>query len=393
MVNLLPAILIGGPPNAGKSVLFYSLTKTLHERGIRHHAIRACPDGEGNWFQQMHQQIGPDNIRLIYFAEKTWTEAFVRGICSDLERRHLPLLVDMGGRPRDWQTCILLRCTHSILLLRSDEEESVRFWRQLAAATGLLPLAQIYSEQHGLSKITADTPIIQGTITELKRGTLAQGPVFEALVERLAALFSSYSLPELEKAKLAMAPVEWVVNLTPLLERLDPLAKEWRPEMLRQLATELPTNTSLAIYGRGPGWLYGALAAQAEPQPFYQFDPRIGWLSPPSLRIDDQPPEGIAVYLREHQGKDALILTVRIANEYLDYLQAEQLPFPPVPSEHGLILDGKIPHWLLTALVRLYDSAGVEWIACHQPQLKSAVVVSSRVKVHLIGELIPMLIP
>src|SRR5260221_263801 len=163
----------------------------------------------------------------------------------------------MGGRPRDWQNCILLRCTHSLLLLRSDDEESARFWRHLVASSGLLSLAQIYSDQHGSSKITVDVPVIQGTITELKRGTLAHGPVFEALVERIAALFSSYSLPELERAKLDMAPADWVVNLDPLLERLDPLAKEWKPEMLRQLATELPTYTSLAIYGRGPGWLYG----------------------------------------------------------------------------------------------------------------------------------------
>src|SRR5436305_1318113 len=48
MVNLLPAILVGGPPHAGKSVLFYRLTQALRARGLDHHAIRACPDGEGN---------------------------------------------------------------------------------------------------------------------------------------------------------------------------------------------------------------------------------------------------------------------------------------------------------------------------------------------------------
>ena len=46
-MNSLPAILIGGPPHAGKSVLFYSLTHALRERHIPHHAIRACLDGEG----------------------------------------------------------------------------------------------------------------------------------------------------------------------------------------------------------------------------------------------------------------------------------------------------------------------------------------------------------
>jgi CRISPR-associated protein Csx3 len=57
MVNLLPAVLIGGPPHAGKSVLFYSLTQALRERNIRHHAIRACPDGEGNWSQESDQHL------------------------------------------------------------------------------------------------------------------------------------------------------------------------------------------------------------------------------------------------------------------------------------------------------------------------------------------------
>ncbi|GCF10230.1 hypothetical protein KDI_37940 [Dictyobacter arantiisoli] len=38
-MNPLPAILIGGPPHAGKSVLFYSLTHALRERNIPHHVI------------------------------------------------------------------------------------------------------------------------------------------------------------------------------------------------------------------------------------------------------------------------------------------------------------------------------------------------------------------
>ena len=43
------AILIGGPPHSGKSVLTYSLTQTLRQQGIDHYVLRACPDGEGDW--------------------------------------------------------------------------------------------------------------------------------------------------------------------------------------------------------------------------------------------------------------------------------------------------------------------------------------------------------
>jgi len=52
MKNRLPILLIGGPPNAGKSVLFHSLSSELHRQNIRHYGLRACPDGEGNWSQE-----------------------------------------------------------------------------------------------------------------------------------------------------------------------------------------------------------------------------------------------------------------------------------------------------------------------------------------------------
>ncbi|GAC1364983.1 MAG: hypothetical protein NVS2B12_23770 [Ktedonobacteraceae bacterium] len=52
MRNRLPALLIGGPPHAGKSVLFHSVSSALHRQNIRHYALRACPDGEGNWSQE-----------------------------------------------------------------------------------------------------------------------------------------------------------------------------------------------------------------------------------------------------------------------------------------------------------------------------------------------------
>ena len=391
-MNLLPAILIGGPPNAGKSVLFYSLTMALYERGIKHHIIRACPDGEGNWFQEIHRALDPETIRLIKVKSKAdWTPAFVEGMCRDLQRRHAPLLVDMGGQPRVWQNCILHNCTHSILLFHDPDSEHTHFWQQLLRSTDLLPMAQLHSTLHGASTLTEASPVIRGTLTGLERGTLAQGPVFDALVERIAALFSTYSLAELEQTQLQNAPAEPVV-LPQLLRKFDAGAREWKPEMLRLLADELPVNTSLAIYGKGPGWLYGALAAQVGQKPFYQFDPRIGWMTPPILQMSGQPmPE--AITHRLYDDPHWQILSVKLNNEYLDYLQAEGMPFPPVASGRGLVINGKMPLWLLTALVRLYRATEVPWIACYQPQLHGAAVVHARTDEHHIGDLIPIPVP
>src|SRR6266567_397925 len=166
-MNLLPAILFGGPPHAGKSVLFYSLAKALRDRGIPHHALRACPDGEGNWFHELDQ----DKVRLIR-VKGAWTRDFVK-------------------------------------------------------VHGLLPLAELYSTLSAMSTIDADGPVIKGTFAGLERGSMVHGPLFDALVERIALLFSSYSLEELEKTKLDMAPVDLVANLDTFLQRWAPNTRRW----------------------------------------------------------------------------------------------------------------------------------------------------------------------
>ena len=277
-------------------------------------------------------------------------------------------------------------CTHSLLLLRSDQEDNADFWRHLVKVNGLLPLAELYSQLHGASCIDDDRPVIKGTFAGLERGSLVRGPLFDALVERIALLFSSYSLEELEKTKLDMAPAELVVNLGTFLQIWTPGSKQWKPAMIPRLLSELPADTPLAVYGPGPNWLYGALAAHAGQQPLYQFDPRIGWMAPPPLQISTNTTPEVQVEL--HAYEQVTVLSLRILKDHLDHLQADQLPFPPVSAERGLILDGRLPLWLVTALVRLYSKAGVAWIACRQIQLEGAVVVTSRTTDNTPGDLV-----
>src|SRR6266550_6319231 len=96
----LPAILIGGPPNAGKSVLTYNLTQELRRREIPHYVFRANPDMEGDWF--LRDQDNQNNVRSInvsFEKYRHWTPEFREFVCHDLAlRRHLPLIVDLGGQ-------------------------------------------------------------------------------------------------------------------------------------------------------------------------------------------------------------------------------------------------------------------------------------------------------
>jgi CRISPR-associated protein Csx3 len=386
MVNLLPAVLVGGPPHAGKSVLFYRLTQALRERGIAHFAIRACPDGEGDWFHEGP----PDVVSTIRLKHGVWPAPFVERIAADIEHRCLPFLVDMGGRPQASQAPLLRLCTHTILLLREDLPEEAERWQRLVESYDLLPLARLSSRQSGEATISAHTPVLEGTLTGLERHIpppAKPDPVFEALVDRLAALFRSYNLHE--QSYLEHAPTEYVLNVEEALHAFTTTSRRWEPAMLAPLLASLPPHTPLSVYGRGPLWLYAALAAHADPQPFYLFDPKLpfGWVQPVPVIFGEKPSDEIQITIQP--GPQATMLTITIAHDRLAYFQPEPLAFPTIPPEKGLILSGRLPYWLLTALVRLYQSAGIRWIAPYYVQENQAIVSSSRVATYRPGDPVP----
>ncbi|HLI05875.1 MAG TPA: CRISPR-associated protein Csx3 [Ktedonobacteraceae bacterium] len=385
MVNLLPAVLVGGPPHAGKSVLFYRLTQALREHGIAHFAIRACPDGEGDWFHEGP----PELVSTIRLKHGVWPVPFVQRIAADLEHRCLPFLVDMGGRPQPSQAPLLRLCTHTILLLREDLPDDAERWQRLVESYNLLPLARLFSHQSGDATITALSPVLEGVLTGLERHIpppAKPNPVFEALVDRLAALFSSYNLHE--QSYLEQAPTEYVLNVEEALHAFTTTSRRWEPEMLAPLLASLPAHTPLSVYGRGPLWLYAALAAHSDPQPFYLFDPKLpfGWVQPVPVIFGEEPSGEMQISVQS--GPQATMLTITFAHDRLAYFQPEPLAFPSIPLEKGLILSGRLPYWLLTALVRLYQGIGVPWIAPYYVPENQAVVCYSHVVTDQPGDLV-----
>lgn len=387
MKNLLPAILIGGAPDAGKSALTHNLARKLRELDVPHYVFRASRDGEGDWFFEGD----PEYVRQIRVSVRgKWPDTFIQFVCQTIKNRLMPLIVDIGGLPTERDNPIFHACTHSILLLKDEEKEATQTWHDFTTSNGLTPLAELRSQLSGHSKLTAREPVLMGTIVGLERRQRAYGPAFNALVERICELFE---YPELERLHLDAAKTEDVVHLDQRLEALDHGANEWTPDLLEPLLAEVSTQTELSVYGRGPAWVYGALALHAKTKPFHQFDPCLNWVEPPSLRSGtlEQPAESL-VYIEEPklQG-DAYILTIRLTHYYIDYTEKEQLAFPDLSPDHGVIVSGKLPLWLFTALARFYADRDVPWIALHDARKnKAAFVIYSRVETHTIGDRLPM---
>ena len=388
-MELFPAVLIGGPPNTGKSVLTYNLTQALRERGVQHYVLRAAPDGEGDWTSEAKQSI----VRTILIP-RTWTLAFVDHVCESLAHRPFPLIVDVGGRPTAWQEAIFDYCTHAVLL--TPDESAHATWLGLAKRHNLIPLADLRSELHGVNRVTAARPMLEGTIARLEWGERVGGPTFDALLERIARLFA-YDTDELRRSHLISAPVETAIDLDRLARTFGvPFTGDkavWRPEHLAHFLDYLPQGTGLGLYGRGPNWLYAAAALLAYPEPFYQFDARLGWVRPPALHLG-VPPADAPVQAQPQPRSDHTHLAFTITKAYLDYTEAEGLVIPPVPPDQGIVLSGKLPLWLYTALALTYTSCAsisfsFPWLAVYQPQLgkgDEAVVVSSRDSERPVGD-------
>jgi CRISPR-associated protein Csx3 len=385
----LPALMLGGPPHAGKSVLLYHLTHALHTRNIPHYALRACPDGEGNWANEADQALVQE-IR----HKGQFTNEFIALVARDLQQRILPLLVDIGGHPTEKDTPLFHACTHGIILYH--ELPDLERWRALMASNGLVIIAELHSDLRGVDKLESTGGVLRGTLSGLERGQMIQSFVLDALLERIIALFAPYAEAARRQhlGALHSEPNWHVLALNELRTALGLDGHEWHWTELaratRHVQTMLSPGTGLALYGRGPAWLYAALAAAIAPEhSLRQFDANgLSWISPLAIqtgRVVTIP--GLNAVAISSTNVTVLHFT---GGTRLNYHVLGTAEVPVIPAPHGLILDGPMPLWLVTSLVQAYIGQ-VPWIAVAEPRLgRQAIVVWSATESPAIGSICPV---
>jgi CRISPR-associated protein Csx3 len=366
------------------------LTQVLRERNIPHYLLRAAPDGEGDW----SNEVPPHLLHDIRF-KGSWSSHWVSVTCRDIAARTLPLLIDMGGKPTLEQGAIFDQCTDAILL--TPNAEMRKHWRAMVQSHSLPILADLHSalpnhqivadyKTYGLSEVS-------GTLVGLERGTRASGPVFDALVARLSTLFAIHA-DELRRAHLAFAPQDAVVlDFGSLAEQLypDDPAHRFQPQDIEQILERVPHNPPIALYGRIPVWLAARLGARRQVR--WQFDARLGWIQPPKFVMaeanaahnlvhldggNDRGDDGgidrgddgrdIEIQCVDH-GESARINLRLLGNGYLDLRVMDGLRVPHVSSNRHVVLSGKLPLWFFVALGRVY--AHCRSVLAEQPQLKA----------------------
>jgi len=375
--NLLPAIVLAGPPHCGKSVLSYLLTMGLRDLGIDHYLLRAAPDGEGDWYLKGEfAKVHP--IRLGHKGK--FTPSFVAYMINRTARRRVPLLVDIGGAPRDDQWEILSACSHSVLLYQTDDD--LQYWRSRLAELNLLPVVELISDLHGTDQILSLHPVLHGKISGLDREHHHTGRVFEALLERMAWI-CRYERTVLE-AQHFQGAEHAILNERALAQDIGKAVTEklpyWNPEDLPAALAHLPLEPT-AIYGRGPVWLAAALSVQTLPASCQLFDVHYGWLVVPEIRnaISDD----AKVQTTELPGTTAQLLEFEITNQLLEPQDVISLPL--AEGSGGVILSGKLPRWLFAGLARAY-AVKRPWVAVHDLGRGRKVVVFSTTDRPALGE-------
>ncbi|WP_322512005.1 CRISPR-associated protein Csx3 [Chloroflexus sp.] len=371
-MHTFPAVMIGGPPHSGKSVLVYRLSQILRAAQVAHYVLRACPDGEGDW----SQEASADRVRLLR-QKGQFSSAFVEQVCRDIARRHLPLLVDVGGKPTLEQEQILRACTHAVLLAATPE--GLAEWRERAERCGLMIIAELQSVLRGVDQITEETPVLRGVISGLERHQTPDGVMVQKLAERLRHLLE-FPPEELRERLFQQAPTELIVDL----ERMAHSAgiERWQPADLPSILAETPA-AALSIYGRGPNWLYAALALHAAPQPVFLFDPRLGWVQPPVVESGDQPSTALVWHPTITPAFTWLEATP--VQPHLDYDEVQQVVAPILDPQRGVILSGKLPLWLLVGLALTYRRH--PWVAVVQAQqYDCGIVVLSQDEHYQVGD-------
>ncbi len=166
-----PAILIGGPPESGKSIFSNALRLGLNRQCPEQQIFlqRANWDGEGNWSHEsrdrdfakrliteherrIHEHENAAELIPEYFRYHTRATANLRQLVN-------LVLVDVGGKVQPEKIPLVKQCTHYIII--SKHCELMQEWHDLCQPH-LQPLAVIHSvlEPQGF-RILATEPCLE----------------------------------------------------------------------------------------------------------------------------------------------------------------------------------------------------------------------------------------
>ncbi len=351
---------ISGPPHSGKSVFLSSLIENLPD-GCN--IFRACPDGEGDWSQRTESSLAQE-LR----EKEKFSMDFVNQSVKMIDGyRNKILLVDTGGKIDGEDLPLIFARVDGIVVL--SREDQIVEWEQLAKKSGKKIVAVIASGLTGENTVSTDAEgVLRGRVTGLERGASVDSAVINKLAEALKSQIAEYC----EDEKNAD------VHFGKLAERLNiPRHRQggrfdWQPEHL-QAAVSLAKETlkdrqgNVRVWGTAPGMVWGAIAAAVRPLKVEQHDPFKGYVAIPELPQSPDGSKNLDWIIKETNSYTFIKYQIKGTN--FGDRKLDEVAAPAINSAKGVVVAGKGPWWLTTAIQESYSTA--PWIALVQPQVSN----------------------
>lgn len=385
-------VVVCGPPHSGKSVFLTGLVGQLDRRD--YYLFRACPDGEGSW---TYAHEGNAALR----RKGGFTTEFVEWCVRTLHNNNMApcVLVDVGGRMTAENRRIMAECDFAIIL--AGDPAAIGEWRNFCSECGLAVIAELHSDYRGRKDVVeCESPVVRGSVHHLERGEdVTSRPAIEA-VGRLINRLLDEQRREREKkmdnivnaitvliAELAVALGKQKVKKTlPNGKVIETI--EWLGEDLRSLSRLLHSKSAeyagkdVRIDGGAPGFLVAALVHELHPAD-------VSVNSPDGfIPIRCQSPEGDGrgdnLRFRVEDRGDFTLVTAeqQDPSRPLDPAKLGEIAPPDVPMGTIVVLNGRMPHWLLASLGMSYHGR-TKAVAANQPGLGATVFMTHSASVEL----------
>jgi len=388
-------IVVGGPPHSGKSVFLSGLVGQLDRQD--YFLFRACPDGEGSWTYAVEE-----NAKLRRKGE--FCPEFVEWSVRTLHNHELApvTLVDVGGRMSPENRQIMAECDSAVIL--SGDPAAIPAWRQFCQECGLAVIAELHSDYYGHEDVVEqEEPMVTGSVHFLERGEdVTARPIIEAVGHLINRLLDD------QRAKDEAVSETAVLKVAELAEELGkkvvkktlPNGREietiiWEGDDIKSLSRLLHSRSSewgcegcVDIDGGAPGFVHATLAHECHPA-HVRLNSPDGFV-PIRCRAPEKAGSGENLEFSLEEKPKFMLVTCQQADPSLplDPDNLEEVIPPEVPFGSVVVLNGRMPNWLLASLAMSYHGK-VKAVACNQPGKGATVCWTHSAKVEL-GSVIPV---